>query len=155
MKVCQNVNRIKLCMETGRTVILLNLENLYESLYDALNQVSIRLVLIAERTTVYEKFPIPLISRLEKHFVVTSSVFSDWQNDVLKRLTIWVEKFSKCDDYDNSSKFKVEEAFIGYQKDTPAAVIFKATNIAVKSKNVDLVKVYSCPVFWGQFPLTT
>ena len=28
-------------METGRTVILLNLENLYESLYDALNQVSL------------------------------------------------------------------------------------------------------------------
>ena len=27
-------------METGRTVILLNLENLYESLYDLLNQVS-------------------------------------------------------------------------------------------------------------------
>ena len=26
-------------METGRTVILLNLESLYESLYDALNQV--------------------------------------------------------------------------------------------------------------------
>ena len=25
-------------METGKTVILLNLENLYESLYDALNQ---------------------------------------------------------------------------------------------------------------------
>ena len=28
-------------METGRTVILLNLESLYESLYDALNQVRI------------------------------------------------------------------------------------------------------------------
>ena len=28
-------------METGRTVILLNLESLYESLYDALNQVKI------------------------------------------------------------------------------------------------------------------
>ena len=26
-------------METGRTVILLNLDHLYESLYDALNQV--------------------------------------------------------------------------------------------------------------------
>ena len=25
-------------METGQTVVLLNLENLYESLYDALNQ---------------------------------------------------------------------------------------------------------------------
>lgn len=30
-------------METGRPVILLNLENLYESLYDALNQVKIKL----------------------------------------------------------------------------------------------------------------
>jgi len=29
-----------MCMETGRTVILLNMENLYESLYDALNQVT-------------------------------------------------------------------------------------------------------------------
>ena len=28
-------------METGRTVILLNLESLYESLYDVLNQVSL------------------------------------------------------------------------------------------------------------------
>lgn len=28
-------------METGKTVVLLNLENLYESLYDALNQVII------------------------------------------------------------------------------------------------------------------
>lgn len=27
-------------METGNTVVLLNLENLYESLYDALNQVN-------------------------------------------------------------------------------------------------------------------
>jgi len=39
LQVCRNINRIKVCMETGQTVILLNLENLYESLYDALNQV--------------------------------------------------------------------------------------------------------------------
>ena len=38
-QVCCNISRIKLCMQTGRTVILLNLENLYESLYDVLNQV--------------------------------------------------------------------------------------------------------------------
>ena len=37
-QVCHNINQIKICMETGRTVILLNLENLYESLYDLLNQ---------------------------------------------------------------------------------------------------------------------
>ena len=38
-KVCRNINRIKICMEAGKKVVLLNLQNLYESLYDALNQV--------------------------------------------------------------------------------------------------------------------
>lgn len=38
MKVCRNIYNIRMCMETGRTVILLNSENLYESLYEALNQ---------------------------------------------------------------------------------------------------------------------
>lgn len=38
-QICRNINSIKVCMETGSTVVLLNLENLYESLYDALNQV--------------------------------------------------------------------------------------------------------------------
>ena len=37
-QVCRNINQIKICMETGRTVILLNLENLHESFYDLLNQ---------------------------------------------------------------------------------------------------------------------
>ena len=37
-QVCRNINQIKICMETGRPVILLYLENLYESLYDLLNQ---------------------------------------------------------------------------------------------------------------------
>ena len=39
LQVCRNINAIKVCMETGRTVILLNLDHLYESLYDTLNQV--------------------------------------------------------------------------------------------------------------------
>ena len=64
------------------------------------NVLCIRLVLIAEKKTVYEKFPIPLISRLEKHYVVTSSVFNDWQNDVLDKLTEWTRKFSTLRDYD-------------------------------------------------------
>ncbi len=42
-QVCRNINQIKICMETGRTIILLNLENLYESLYDLLNQYYVKL----------------------------------------------------------------------------------------------------------------
>ena len=37
-QICKKIHQIKLSMELGNTVILLNLENLYESLYDALNQ---------------------------------------------------------------------------------------------------------------------
>ena len=37
-QICSNINRIKIAMELGQTVVLCNLSNLYESLYDALNQ---------------------------------------------------------------------------------------------------------------------
>ena len=37
-QICYNINTVKTAMEMGRTVILLNLDELYESLYDALNQ---------------------------------------------------------------------------------------------------------------------
>ena len=53
-----------------------------------------RLILIAEKDTVYEKFPTPLINRLEKHFVLTETVLLDWQKDVLHSLTEWVEQFA-------------------------------------------------------------
>ena len=38
MQICRYINRIKIYMEAGEQVVLLNLENLYESLYDVLNQ---------------------------------------------------------------------------------------------------------------------
>ena len=39
-------------METGKTIVLLNLENLYESLYDALNQASALTYIIIHRYAV-------------------------------------------------------------------------------------------------------
>ena len=53
-----------------------------------------RLIIIAEKSTVYEKFPTPLISKLEKHFVLTETVLQEeWQQEVHQRLTDWVEEF--------------------------------------------------------------
>ena len=100
--VCRNINRIKVCMESGKTIILLNLENLYESLYDALNQYymelnnqryvdlglgthrmkcrvhnEFKLIVVADTETVRERFPTPLINRLEKHFLTMSTVLSE------------------------------------------------------------------------------
>ncbi len=50
LQVCRDINQIRICMETGRTVILLNLENLYESLYDVLNQVYVSLLSVQSLT---------------------------------------------------------------------------------------------------------
>ena len=41
IQVCRIINQIKICAETGRTVVLVNLDNMYDSLYDLLNQVHI------------------------------------------------------------------------------------------------------------------
>ena len=54
-----------------------------------------RLIVIAERDVVYSKFPIPLINRLEKHYLVTSASLSSAQAAVVLRLQEWVKKFSR------------------------------------------------------------
>ena len=51
--------------------------------------------MIAEKATVYEKFPTPLINRLEKHFVLMSSILSAQEKDILSRLDSWITQFSK------------------------------------------------------------
>jgi len=50
--------------------------------------------MIAEKKTVYEKFPTPLINRLEKHFVLTSSVLTEGQLNVLHHFQKWIYQFS-------------------------------------------------------------
>ena len=56
--------------------------------------------MIAEKKTVYNKFPTPLINRLEKHFVLTSSVLNVDQEDVHQKLEHWVQMFSTVSDHD-------------------------------------------------------
>ena len=50
--------------------------------------------MIAEKDTVYEKFPTPLINRLEKHFVLMSSVLTHKETRVMRELERWVKIFS-------------------------------------------------------------
>ena len=120
-EVCRNISLIKHSMEIGKTVILLNSYNLYESLYDALNQYyyefggqkyvdmglgthrvkcqvheKFRLIVIAEKAAVYDskKFPIPLINRLEKHFFNSSTMLDEKQTELVQEIEKWVKKFS-------------------------------------------------------------
>ena len=60
---------------------------------------------MADKTNVYKTFPIPLINRLEKHFLVTATAMDEEQLEVEKRLTTWAVEFatilyhfdSRCD----------------------------------------------------------
>ena len=41
----------------------------------------------------YEEFPTPLINRLEKHYLVTSTMLTEKHEVLLKKITNWVEEF--------------------------------------------------------------
>ena len=147
--VCRNINKIKLCMESGKTIILLNLENLYESLYDALNQYymvlnnqryvdlglgtqrvkccvhdNFKLIVIADKKTVCERFPTPLVNRLEKHFLNISSVVSEQGIRISEQLREWVNDFSTIQGSVNRDSFREGGSFIGYQEDTCISIVF-------------------------------
>lgn len=146
-RICRNVNRVKICMETGRTVILLNMQNLYESLYDALNQyyvylskqqyvdlglgshrvkcrvhANFRMVIVEDQKKVYEHFPVPLINRLEKHRVDRNTDLESWQQRVLEKLKEWVKEFSG----EANKDFKWSDVFIGFHGDACASALLQA-----------------------------
>ncbi|XP_041861895.1 E3 ubiquitin-protein ligase rnf213-alpha-like [Melanotaenia boesemani] len=153
MQICRNINRIKVCMETGQTVVLLNLQNLYESLYDALNQYYVtlggqkyvdlglgthrvkcrvheefRLIVIEEKEVVYEQFPIPLINRLEKHYLDINTVLKTDQRDIASQLQEWVKDFVSLNEQHLTKKHYVpSDVFIGYHSDTCSSVVLQVT----------------------------
>ena len=51
--------------------------------------------MIAEKDKVYEEFPTPLINRLEKHFVVTSTVLTENQKQLLEQVKDWANKYAR------------------------------------------------------------
>ena len=54
-----------------------------------------RLIVIAESKSVEKTFPIPLINRLEKHYVSSATLLSSDEDDVRERLEVWMRKFVK------------------------------------------------------------
>ncbi|XP_043383569.1 E3 ubiquitin-protein ligase RNF213 isoform X3 [Chelonia mydas] len=154
-QICRNINRVKICMETGQMVVLLNLQNLYESLYDALNQYYVylagqkyvdlglgthrvkcrvhpkfRLIVIEEKEVVYKRFPIPLINRLEKHYLDINTVLDKRQRDIVEELMKWVNDFIAFDTEKHlmgRQEYSPSDVFIGYHSDTCASVVLQVT----------------------------
>ncbi|KAM9745174.1 E3 ubiquitin-protein ligase rnf213-alpha-like isoform 2-T2 [Menidia menidia] len=164
-QICRNINRVKICMETGQTVVLLNLQNLYESLYDALNQYYVslggqkyvdlglgthrvkcrvhkdfRLIVIEEREVVYKQFPIPLINRLEKHYLDIQTVLRAEQKSLVEELERWVKLFASLNHQQaamaQTYKYQPPDVFIGYHSDTCASVVLQVIEGQKDSVNV-------------------
>ena len=49
--------------------------------------------MVAEKRVVYEKFPIPLINRLEKHFLTINTMLTREQHMVVEELIKWAREF--------------------------------------------------------------
>ncbi|XP_049326804.1 E3 ubiquitin-protein ligase rnf213-alpha-like [Astyanax mexicanus] len=156
-QVCRTVNRVKTCMETGRSVVLLNIQSLYESLYDALNQCYVklggsyyvdlglgshrvkcrvkdefRLIVIEEKSTVYEQFPTPLLNRLEKHCLEISNILPEHAKQMQAELERWLDSFvtnSLTDIYQSEEHLNISrkkhDIIVGYTEDICASVLLQ------------------------------
>jgi hypothetical protein len=49
---------------------------------------------VAEKRVVYKEFPIPLINRLEKHFLTMEGLLRKPQLQLSQQLSVWVKEFS-------------------------------------------------------------
>uniref|UniRef100_UPI004038E950 E3 ubiquitin-protein ligase RNF213-like n=1 Tax=Callospermophilus lateralis TaxID=76772 RepID=UPI004038E950 len=135
-QICRNINR-----------------HLYESLYDALSQYYVylggqkyvdlglgthrvkcwvhpdfRVIVIEEKNVVYEQFPVPLINRLEKHYLDLSLVLQGWQKSIVQELMQWAEQFAdvKAHQFLAGHKYSPADVFIGYHSDACASVVLQA-----------------------------
>nr|XP_030143221.3 LOW QUALITY PROTEIN: E3 ubiquitin-protein ligase RNF213 [Taeniopygia guttata] len=154
-QICRNINRVKVCMETGQMVVLLNLQNLYESLYDALNQYYVylagqkyvdlglgthrvkcrvhpkfRLIVIEEKEVVYKHFPIPLINRLEKHYLDISTMLDKGQREAVQELERWVQEFTAVnteEHFISQQQYRPADVFVGYHDNTCASLVLQGT----------------------------
>jgi hypothetical protein len=153
--LCRNINRVKICMEMGKTVVLLNLRSVMESLYELLNQyfleygtgehrkryveiglgdqrmkcsvhADFRVVIIAEEEEVLNTFPIPLLNRLEKHVLSTAGVLEAESNADAIAAVVAVKQWACAFVSSQENESQgLRDAFVGYSDDLIPANVFR------------------------------
>jgi MoxR-like ATPase len=117
LQICHNIQRIKQRMQEGTTVILLHCEDIYESLYDLLNQHytkysnqkfvrlafgtynkqcvvhdKFRVICITEQVDAYTKLAPPLLNRFEKQVLQRDHIMDDKHKQLYEKL----QQFTQC-----------------------------------------------------------
>lgn len=95
---------------------------------------SFRLIVVAEKQDVYKKFPIPLINRLEKHFLATTNMLTDVQIHIAKELDQWAKDFATLHRTQRRAKEKYVW-FLMYELDASVKCKILTVNLPDSRKN--------------------
>jgi hypothetical protein len=151
--ICLQLQRIKLCMAEGVTVILVHCEALYESLYDLLNQHYVeyggqiyvrlafgtytrlcpihrnfRVVVIVEKREAYTRLAPPLLNRFEKQVFERKDVLKKYHTPILRRLRDFMAMYCGHSESSgaNVSISTLRSSFCGYHTDFLSSLILAA-----------------------------
>ena len=87
------------------------------------------MIVVAEDKDVREKFPIPLINRLEKHFLGWDTLLIPDQRKIVEDLQTWTTQFAevKFQLYEKGQKFIPQDVFIGFHHDALASIVLRVS----------------------------
>ena len=163
------LNRIILCMETGSTLLLKDLDTIYGSLYDMLNQnytivgkkkncrialgphsnpmCQVRdefrcIVLVDEKKIDYSDPP--FLNRFEKQILRFKDIIREDQIKMIEDLSKWIDDFSVIPHL----LFKKEHSFLGINSDLVASLVYQMTRTEEDTPNDELFKRCQDILLW-------
>ena len=168
------LSRIILCMERDCVLILRDLECIYGSLYDMLNQNyslvgkrkncrvalgansnpmcyvndGFRCIVLVDYDEVDYSDP-PFLNRFEKQLLRFSDVLNERQGKIIAELRLWVRQMSSVEDLEE--QFKESDMFMGFHDDTLPSLVLLHSNDTDEPNEV-IVKKCKDDLMWIATP---
>ncbi|XP_078588710.1 uncharacterized protein LOC144869352 [Branchiostoma floridae x Branchiostoma japonicum] len=169
----RTLSRIILCMERGCVLILRDLDSIYGSLYDMLNQnytvvgkkrncrvalgaysnpmcqvhENFRCIVLIDQQKVNYSDP-PFLNRFEKQLLRFSDVINPRQMSAIKKLQCWVDGISTI----SGQQFAKEDLFIGFHDDTLPSLVLWHSNHGQDLNQKELLKHCKSDLMWIASP---
>ena len=164
------INEVKLAMAEGSRLVLLNHDNIYEALYDVLNQRYLfkkdnqgnikkmlrlaigsrsqlcnvadgfKIVVIVEQDHAYRNLDLPLLNRFEKQVLCGEDVLGVNQKQVVNEITKWCEQI-----LDATGLTSMQDVFCGFHPGTIPSAVLNVTNFddsKVDSSTSNILKTW-------------
>ena len=146
LQICLNIQRIKNCMAEGITIVLVHCDQLYESLYDLLNQHyteyggqlyvrlaygshsrlcpihrDFRVIVVVDIVDAYNRLAPPLLNRFEKQVLERKDVLTDAHRQLATRVASFASLLATGKDREIGEKAagmrELKNTFCGFHSD--------------------------------------